>query len=871
MATTKTYFISPGGNTIVTGQDLILDGAQQFHTDGTAKLVPTGKHKTIIINSASQDSWASGDDFEINNLATNNTLNASLGFFDFSNPEINPLSFSGIQLVNLSLGEFDVTVDGGFGANSLPMFSGITNLTLKSSAGGFLTFGSSSLPLEVLLTNITAQNATSSHSGIDINIDPTLITPTTAVTFNLANVGNSGGGPAGFSDDHVHGADDVFAVGWGANDGSTTATTFNLSVTGKNFVELFTHGASNTKVVNISGSGSLTLFGVSDEFGNVTTINDTASGAQVITGGLQTTHAVKTYTGFLTDNTALTSLTVTSTNSGNFVDLSSFESISGIAISVAAGTVVLDDEVLFGSSPIVLGSPTNIGFGEVESSAPGNNGTIDWSHLPGSANTLTFYTDVDNFPGDTLSVVNTPNTFTMNLQDENFNHNNFVVTAANGAASNTFNLDLGSNAGIIGVLGATGNTPDDINENWAVTGYGNIKIHLAGSDSVHLASEEGFFASAPGGGVNITIDGTLVGAPDDVQMHFGNVVAGVDLDDYNTFDSLAAIAARGVSTGGDGTITDLAKAFVEIGATDATTIDASKSSGLAMQDPGTDIDGPFAFTGSTGHFNQLQGTFGLFGVGGIEFNDDDGVFGVAGNGTITGGTKRDIIWDTGGKETINVNNAHTKIFVDQFVLNADDDFNTFAFAITSTNGDFNNNNGAGPKTAVINGFTPGANNNSGGDPTNWIDFNTDSWGANGSYKGLVTGLGNSISGEGDHFASFSVIAGTGNFDTTDVVAYEIGGPFGSANGVANSIVSNGGSFITLGLTAGNTYDLLVAYNNAGGGTNIADVQLFIEISGTTLGAVVEHSADLVTLSNVGLGKIIGTVLGSNDVVHFNGA
>ena len=856
MATTKTYFISPGGNTIVTGQDLILDGAQQFHTDGTAKLVPTGKHKTIIINSVSPGSWASGDDFEITNLATNNTLNASFSGLDFT--EVNPAAFSGIQLVNLTLGEHDVVVDGGFGTNGLPLFNGISTLTLKASAGGFLTFGSSSAPLEVLLTTVNAQSATASGAGISINVDPTLITTPVTVTFNFTNVGNSGGGPAGFSDDHVHGADDVFAAGWGANDGSATATTFNLTTTGKSFVELFTHGATNTTTVNISGTGSMTLFGVSDEFGNVATIKDTASGAQVITGGLQTTHAVKEFTGFLTDNTALTSLTVTSTNTGNFVDLSSFESITGIAISVAAGTVVLDDEVLFGSSPIVLGSPTNIGFGEVKSSAPGTDGTINWANLPSSANTLTFYTDVSHDPTGTLAVVNTPNTFTMNLQDEDFNHNAFVITAATPAATNTFNLDIGSNAGTIGVLGATGETPNDINENWTVTGYGNINIHLAGSEDVHLASEGGFFASAPGGGVNITISGSLV----DSEMHFGNV-SGVTLDNFDLFGSLAAQAARGVSTGG-GTITDTAKTFLELGATDATTITATTAGGLDMQDPDTDIAGPFVVSGSTHNFNNLQGTFGLF--DGL-LNNNGGEAGFGGPSTINGGATADHIWDTGGAETINVNNLHTKVFVDQFQLNSGDDF---AFAITSTDGGFDNNGGAGPMTAVINGFTPGFNGTSN---TSFVDFNTDSWGSHpgSGYEGLVTGLGAPIAGEGSHFADFSVISGTGNFDVSDVVAYEIGGPFGGAKAVATAIVSTGGSFITLGLAAGDVYDLLVAYNNTGGGTNIADVQLLINISGTTFGATVENSHDLATLSNVGLGKIIGTALSSNDVIHFNGA
>ena len=45
---------------------------------------------------------------------------------------------------------------------------------------------------------------------------------------------------------------------------------------------------------------------MSAEFANVTTVKDTASGAQVITGGLQTDGAIEEFTGFLTDNMALT-------------------------------------------------------------------------------------------------------------------------------------------------------------------------------------------------------------------------------------------------------------------------------------------------------------------------------------------------------------------------------------------------------------------------------------------------------------------------------------------------------------------------------------------------------------------------------------
>ena len=51
---TKTYVITPGGNTVVTGQQVILDGIPQFTGNNVIppnpQLATTGKHKTIILN-----------------------------------------------------------------------------------------------------------------------------------------------------------------------------------------------------------------------------------------------------------------------------------------------------------------------------------------------------------------------------------------------------------------------------------------------------------------------------------------------------------------------------------------------------------------------------------------------------------------------------------------------------------------------------------------------------------------------------------------------------------------------------------------------------------------------------------------------------
>jgi len=858
MATTKTYVLTTGFDQIVTGQELILNGVDQ------GKHVPTGKHKTIILNANNPGSYNSGDDIEITNLATNNTLNAS--YLNFNTEVVATLL--GVQLVNVKLGEHDVTFEGGnvatFGGGTAANYNGLANgtFTLLQSTGGEFFLGGGA-PLEVLATNFVAQNATPEGSGLDVNLDAALFTSPVTVKAAFNGVGNPGTHQSD-SDDYVHGGSNAFEFAYGSSDGTVTATTWSLTATGKNSIALFTHGSTTPTEVDVKGAGSMTLFGESFEFANVAKISDTATGAQIITGALQTDGSSRPDLGFLTDNVALTaggSLTVSSTNSGNFVDLSGFESLGTATISVAAGTVVLSDDVLLSGSPIVIGTPTNIGYGGDEGDGPGHNGTINWANLPSSANTLTFYHGVEDFPannsGDAfLNIVNTPNTFTMNLQDENFHHNDFFITAATPAAGNTFILDIGSNAGTIGVLGATGGTPNDIEDTWTVTGYSTVNIHLAGSNDVHLASSGGFVADSGGfGATTINISGSLVDGTDVQEMHFGNV-SGVTIDEFFSIGSLISSPdeARGVTTF-DGTINDTAKVFLELGATDAVIINAASGHGLDMEQPDTSADATITVTGSTNNFNNLQGSFALE----DGTNGNDGWFGLAGKATITGGAVADHIWDTGGKETVNVNNIHTKVFVDQFQLNSDDDF---AFAITSRFGDMDNNQGSGPKTVTINGFTPGASN------SGWVDFNTDSWGT--GYTGLVTGLGNPISGEGSHFASFSVIAGTGNSDLSDVVAYEIGGTYANAAAVAKAIVSTGGSFIDF-VGTGHTFDLLVAYANTSGGTNIADIQLFQNNILTTAGADIENTADLVTLAGVGLGKIIGSVLGSNDVVHFNGA
>jgi len=911
----KTFNISPGGNVVIQGQAVTLDGAA---TGGIANGL---KGINVILNGKLPGSWQTGDDFEFNPFVDQVSgpphsviLNASfVGLPPI--PELNA-TVLGVGAINLRLGEGDVTIDGGnvtsFGGNVVPNFSGLNTLTLLQSAGGELFFGTTSNPLFVPLTNITAQAATAQGSGIDITLDPSQFTNPVTVTFNLNTVGNAGTHQSE-SDDYVHGASNAFEVAYGAAGGSATATTWNLTLgAGKEFVTLFTHGATTPTTVNVSGgssTGSFTLFGESFEFANVATVKDTAAGAQIITGALQTDGSSRPDTGFLTDNTALTSITVSSTSAGNFVDMSGFESITGIAISIGGGTIVLDDDVLlgtFGGTKLVLGNPTNIGWGGEDGEGPGSPGTIDWANLPSSANTLTFYHGVESdttpvsfescseasfgfFATTTFSVINTPNTFTMNLQDEDFHGNNFVITALDTTlTTNKLTLDLGSTI--------THEEVNGVNGSWTINGYGVVNMVFAGDGDVFLANDpatavlppegQGFVVNNNGGGsATINISGALVDNNGNVQeLEFGNQLS-VTTEDYKLFDSIASQAAMGVTTG-DGTIVDTANLFLDLGATDAAVINATTGAGLDMENPGTNIDEIFTVRGSTKVFNDLQGTLGLV----KDFtNGNDGIFGTGTlkSDNIFGGSKGDFIWDTAGVTNITLTapNMDT-IFYSQFVLNSDPEDCNFALVITDHDGNFDGNGFTGTRLTTITGFTPGTDTSGGNFGPNGIgnqdtiDFNTDSWGFNFSgYQGLVDGNLDRVWSEGSHYANVFIETQTNGTlnPLNDLVSIHIGGGPGNvysgAAQVATALSGNTANFnFANGLASGHSIDMLVAFNVTGG-IEIADMHMTNNTGGsifdTRLATITGH--DLVKLVGVSLSSIEGASVGSHDAVHFTAA
>ena len=189
--------------------------------------------------------------------------------------------------------------------------------------------------------------------------------------------------------------------------------------------------------------------------------------------------------------------------------------------------------------------------------------------------------------------------------------------------------------------------------------------------------------------------------------------------------------------------------------------------------------------------------------------------------------------------------------------------------ITDIRRQLHNNNGAGPIDAVISGFTPGFN---GGTNTSWVDFNTDFWGY-WQLSWLAQRNRQPISNDPGPPATLlaSLSSPVAGILTSPMLP-----PMRSVEPMGTRESRQGNCefrwvFMTDGIGSGFRFDLLVAYTNSSGGTNIADIQLNQATTDYHIGGHLEHASDLVTLKGVALTNIVGSVLGSHDVIHFNGA
>jgi hypothetical protein len=332
-----------------------------------------------------------------------------------------------------------------------------------------------------------------------------------------------------------------------------------------------------------------------------------------------------------------------------------------------------------------------------------------------------------------------------------------------------------------------------------------------------------------------------------------------------------------------GSIVDNLKGFLFIGPTDAASIDAHLGGGLVMEAPDTFLGAFFSVTGSSGSTidNILQGSLGPL----DDFSTNThGGFEDALTATVTtmvgGHDAGDLFETTGGTTNITLNNpsggdviginqiALTEINTSQGVRYGDE-----SLAITEDNGDFNTE-GTHLTTIthfVVVGSNPGVNDDI-------VTFSVDSWGGGssngfgGTYDGLVQGDGTSVSEL--TFANMFLVGSSGTTlaANTDVVVYEQNGFAGGLTALVNAIQTSGGAF-KVGFTAGtgDTFDMLIAYNNGAGGVNISDIQFEQENGDTStqfLDIVASHN--LVTLNNItgGVGSLYSEYLAHHSNIFF---
>ena len=555
-------------------------------------------------------------------------------------------------------------------------------------------------------------------------------------------------------------------------------------MTGNNFLFLSNGGPSfdvpgtstAATTINVTGSGHTTLFGWDTQFANVTKISGTAT--LIVTGALQEDGSFNEDSGLLADNHVITSI---SGGAGSWFGLSRLDATEAMAMTTinggGGGTAVFSNEALTGlSSALALSGISIIGDGGDFGDGHAPAGTIDFSFLPG-ANELKFYHGL-TFTSTGLVLDNTPGTFTVDFQDEDYFGNAVAINPATAATSNTLTLDLGSTIthdtthGLYGAFTISNYDAITINvREGTFETFSSLGFPVMGTADPEVFATEGFLATpVPGGGITLTLQGAG-------DLEFGQVFS-VSYTGSNPVGT-ASIAIFG------GQIIDNDKGIVAIGITDAALINACGGGGLDMEDAGSWL-GNFSVTGSSGSavHNLLQATLGS--LSGI-LENDNGSFEVTTFSpltTIVGGHDAgDVIFTSGGATTVTLHNAGggDTVEIAQFTLNSEVDTETVsgvpvpvggtgdAIAFTDDFGDFN----PGMKVATINNFVVSGD---------LVTINADSRGFGGgngfggTYEGLVNGdLTQVAATDDDTFANLFLANSSGatlNADTNLVVFAE---------------------------------------------------------------------------------------------------
>jgi hypothetical protein len=304
------------------------------------------------------------------------------------------------------------------------------------------------------------------------------------------------------------------------------------------------------------------------------------------------------------------------------------------------------------------------------------------------------------------------------------------------------------------------------------------------------------------------------------------------------------------------TINDFGAGSFEIGATNATNINAQSTSHLIMDLPGTDTADGIVVNGSLTGQNLLQGTssqvfndywghdgntFESFSVGNDTLTGGAGKYGVANDNGNTG----DNFFTEGGNDTVNINsqsavlhNANT-IWIGSYDVSNSGDWSqynsgvghTYEQAITdlsnSSTGESFVDGYGGSNVVTVNGFTVGS-------PGDTVNFATSSWASYLNVKGLVQSDGSTSVSSSSHDASFAFIHTDHKIDTGDVILDTQGAPFLDSAHLQTALLQENVSNFNMahGVASGATVDMLIAYTSTNSQIRIADLTLHNGTSGT---------------------------------------
>ena len=437
----------------------------------------------------------------------------------------------------------------------------------------------------------------------------------------------------------------------------------------------------------------------------------------------------------------------------------------------------------------------------------------------------------------------------------------------------------------------TENTP-----NYVVLGSAD-PILASGADLPGFVDQPVVSVPVPGGSATVaasvnfydnTVDngGSPGALPDNLVLGYTNFTAHLTVADIGV--TSVFIDATTPTT----TINDFGAGSFEIGATNATNLNAQSTSHLIMDLPGvpdylaTNGYGPatgITVNGSQNGQNLIQGSSGTLSVvnDGFHFgyySPDGYVYsGVVGNDTLTGGAFGDNYFPEGGNDTINLAHSTAKGAANSTIWFAEYDVSSivgadgtvlphiiYEQAITEYNGAFPGGgynpetwvDGYGTDVLTINNFVLGSSTN----PGDLINIDPSDWAIGPGLKGLVETDGQTQILH--HTAPDFVQVGTANTALTakaDIILDGIS-DYANASQLESALLNYAGGNIVLygtGVAKYSQVDILVAYST-GSSIKIADVTLDNDTNHSIVDTSLFHGSagsiqvhDLITLTGQG--------------------